>query len=213
MKMLSFFIALLLRGKQENVSTNRRKTWPNIMTLSFRSSASARDFVNFYREIKAGSNTIESIDVEKIKKFSKVRSQTEGNDFMFKDSNSWLCKIFNLSVVWRWHHLGQHDPRSVGRSLPSAWAASGWLQKHPGLLNRDETTSLEGRRPGVVNLLFLLKSIISFSWLIGSKLLTEFGIHYRLESFYPLGRTPFFRSFLKTPLLQPWCRLLLCLWK
>ena len=80
MKMLSFFIALLLRGKQENVSTNRRKTWPNIMTLSFRSSASARDFVNFYREIKAGSNTIESIDVEKIKKFSKVRSQSEWDD-------------------------------------------------------------------------------------------------------------------------------------
>ena len=50
------------------------------MTLSFRSSASARDFVNFYREIKAGSNTIESIDVEKIKKFSKVRSQSEWDD-------------------------------------------------------------------------------------------------------------------------------------
>ena len=60
----------------------RRKTWPNIMTLSFRSSASARDFVNFYREIKAGGNTIESIDVEKIKKFSKVHSQTQENDYL-----------------------------------------------------------------------------------------------------------------------------------
>ena len=65
----------------------------------FRSSSSARDFVNFYREIKAGSNTIDEIDVEKIKKFSKLFEDDITLDNMTRGQLTAICRLLELPAV------------------------------------------------------------------------------------------------------------------
>ena len=65
-------------------------------TAEGRSSASARDFVNFYRDIKAGTGTL---DNEKIKKFSKLFEDDITLDNMTRGQLTAICRILELPPV------------------------------------------------------------------------------------------------------------------
>ena len=61
-----------------------------------RSSQSARDFVNFYQEIKAGTG---KVDNEKIKKFSKLFEDDITLDNMERSQLTAICRILELPPV------------------------------------------------------------------------------------------------------------------